>query len=154
MMKRSVDITNRQELRNLLQQLKPDTMALWGKMKPQQMVEHLVKQVEYTNGKRIPTCDKSPEEAARRKELVLRSAAEMPRNIILGELSEHYEFPDLETAIGQLLIELKAFDRYFEQPGATAIHGGFGPLNHEEWLIWHGKHFTHHFKQFGLIQEE
>jgi len=26
-----------------------------------------------------------------------------------------------------------------------------GKLNYKEWIIFHNKHFTHHFKQFELI---
>ncbi|MGF7038731.1 DUF1569 domain-containing protein [Mucilaginibacter lappiensis] len=151
-MKQSVDITNREELRKLLLLLDPQTVPLWGKMKPQQMVEHLVDQVEWTNGKKIPTCDRPADEAYRSKQVMIYTDAEISKNVFLENLPESYKYADIETAIDQLMKELDAFDQYFKEPGTTAIHGGFGPMNYKEWLIWHGKHFAHHFKQFGLIK--
>jgi hypothetical protein len=150
-MKQSVDITNRTELCRLLLSLDPRTVPLWGKMKPQQMVEHLVDQVEWTNGKKIPTCDRPADEAYQSKQVMVYTDAGIPKNVFLENLPENYTYPHIEAAIHALMLELDAFDQYFKEPGIIAIHGGFGPMNHKEWLIWHGKHFAHHFKQFGLI---
>lgn len=149
-MAKFLDISNRTELQSLLAELNPDAVPLWGKMKPQQMVEHLIDQVRYTNGTKIPTCDVLEEEAYQRKQKGLDLQYEIPRNIILGTLPEIYEYGNLETAINQLMKELELFDDHFKEPRKTELHGGFGPMNYQEWQIWHGKHFTHHFKQFGL----
>lgn len=145
------DINNRAELRRLLLSLDPQTTPIWGKMRPQQMVEHLVDQVEWTNGKRIPFCEQPADKAYQMKQRMVYSNIEIGRNVVFQSPPEHYQYLDIATAVDQLMQELEAFDRYFEQSGAIAIHGGFGPMNHHEWLIWHGKHFTHHLKQFGLI---
>ena len=145
------DINNRTELRELLLSLTPQTKPVWGKMTPQQMVEHLVDQVEWTNGKKIPFCERPADEAYQSKMEMVYSDIEIGLNVVFKSPPEHYQYPDIPTAVNQLMHELEAFDRYFEQPGTIAIHGGFGPMDHHEWLIWHGKHFTHHMKQFGLI---
>jgi hypothetical protein len=150
-MNQSININNREELRSLLLMLDPDTTPLWGKMTPQQMVEHLVDQVQWTNGKKIPTCDKSAEEAERGKQQMIYTDAQIPKNVFLGDLPEHYRYPDMDTAINQLMTELDEFDRYFKEPGVTCIHGGFGPMDHQEWVSWHNKHFSHHLRQFNLI---
>lgn len=146
------DKTDIQYLASLLSELKRDTQPLWGKMKPQQMVEHLVESVEYTNGKKVTTCDRPPEEAAKSKQVMIYTDAPIPKNVNLGPLPDQYLFPDLSAAIHQLMIELTVFDHYFKTPRITSIHSGFGPLNHAEWLTWHNKHFAHHFIQFGLIE--
>ncbi len=150
-MNQSININNREELRRLLMMLDPDTIPLWGKMTPQQMVEHLVDQVQWTNGKKIPTCDRSAEEAERGKQRMIYTDAQIPKNVFLEDLPKHYQYPDIETAINQLMIELHEFDHYFKEPGITCIHGGFGPMDHNEWVIWHNKHFSHHLRQFNLI---
>ena len=147
-----VDINNREGLRELLLSLDPETIPLWGKMKPQQMVEHLVEEVKWTNGKKIAKCDKSPEEAEKSKQRMVYTDTEISKNIFLEELPERYAFADIPIAVDHLMEELEDFDWYFKEPGVTSVHGGFGPLNHEEWVIYHGKHFTHHLKQFGLWQ--
>jgi len=123
-------------------------------MTAQQMVEHLTEQVEYTNGTRIPTCDRPPEEALKRKQLMLTTDAQIPKNMVLNPPTDKVRYGSMDEAVIEFMNALADFDRYFEVPGATAIHGGFGPMNHEEWLMWHNKHFTHHFKQFGLIDED
>jgi len=150
-MAKFLDISNRTELQSMVAKLNPVAVPLWGKMTPQQMVEHLIDQVQYTNGTKIPTCDVSEEEAYQRKQKGLDLQYEIPRNIVLGTLPETYQYENLEAAINQLMTELELFDEYFKEPGKTELHGGFGPMNYQEWQIWHGKHFTHHFKQFGLI---
>src|SRR6202012_4440879 len=147
-MNQSIDINNREELRSLLLSLDPGTTPLWGKMKPQQMVEHLVDQVQWTNGKKIPTCDVPAEKAERSKRVMIYTDALIPKNVFLGDLPENYQYPNIEAAINQLMTELDEFDHYFREPGIMCIHGGFGPMDHQEWVIWHNKHFTHHLRQF------
>ena len=147
-----VDITNRTKLKRLLLSLKPDTTPLWGKMKPQQMVEHLIVQVQYTNGKLIPYCERPADEAYKAKQEMIYTDAEIPQNIVLETLPENFIYTDIPTAVQQLIIELDTFDAYFKKPGTMAIHGGFGPMKYQEWINWHGKHFIHHFKQFGLLR--
>jgi len=147
------DITDHTQLRELLKPLRAEAKPLWGKMSAQQMIEHLIEQLRYTNGVLEPILDVAPDVALRRKLITKQRDADIPKNVYLGELPDTLEYPDLETAIDQLILELKRFDRHFETPGREAIHGGFGPMNHEEWIWWHNKHFTHHFKQFGLMPE-
>ena len=41
--------------------------------------------------------------------------------------------------------------KYFEEnKDATPINPTMGELNKQEWIIFHNKHFEHHFKQFNL----
>jgi oxepin-CoA hydrolase/3-oxo-5,6-dehydrosuberyl-CoA semialdehyde dehydrogenase len=149
-MSQFVDITNRKQLNSLLQKLHADTTPLWGKMNAQQMVEHLVQQIEYSNGKKITACEVSEEEAAREKEKWIYTNAEIPKNLILGPLPA-LRYANLEAAIRHLHQELVDFEEYFTEPGITSIHAGYGAMDYNEWLIWHSKHFKHHFKQFGLL---
>ena len=150
-MNQFVDITNRRVLYRMLLMLDSSAQPLWGKMKPQQMIEHLVTEVQYTNGTKIPTWDGPNENTAARKQRGIYTDVEIPHNIYLEDLPDAPTYPDLETAINQLMRELDTFDRYFNTNDVKVIHGGFGPLDYYEWIIWHGKHFTHHLKQFGVI---
>ena len=149
----SVNITDRTSLRSLLLSLSLDTTPLWGNMKAQQMVEHLVDQVQWTNGKKIPTCDRPAEDAYESKMAMVYTDAQIGKNSFSGALPEQNQYLSIPPAVDALMQELEAFDQYFQQPDAISIHGFFGPMNHEEWVIWHGKHFAHHFMQFGLISE-
>jgi len=148
-----VKTENRPQLKALLSNLQPGTKPLWGKMNAQQMVEHLVQEVKYTNGKLTGVCQRTPEEAAQRKRNGIYSDSPFPKNIVFGTIPENYGHANIPAAVDQLMVELVDFDQYFKTPGITAVHGGFGDLTYDEWLVWHSKHFTHHFQQFGLLPE-
>jgi hypothetical protein len=146
-----VDITDRKKLNSSLQKLNVHTKPLWGKMNAQQMIEHMVQQIEYSNGKKITTCDLPAEEAAREKEKWIYTQVEIPKNLVLGPLPENFRYANLEAAKKHLTRELDDFEEYFKEPDITSVHAGYGPMEYNEWLIWHGKHFTHHFQQFTLL---
>jgi uncharacterized protein DUF1569 len=152
----TIDITNRKELDSLLNRLTPETPALWGNLKAQNMIEHLVEAVEYTNGKRIAILHVSPGEADSNKQLLVHGDVVITKGAkgYLTDATKNIRYQDLETAINQLNKEIDAFEHFFTLPGKTAVHQHFGAMNRDEWVTWHSKHFTHHFKQFGLINSE
>lgn len=142
---------NRENLAKLFLTLNAENKPQWGIMEPQQMVEHLIKQVSYTNGKRQPFCEVPEEQAKSAKQAYIYADLEIPKNAISGGVPDPLIYSDLENAINQLMKELEDFDNYFKESGMTVIHGGFGAMNYEEWVFWHSKHFKHHLEQFGLI---
>jgi len=146
-----MDILDKEQMKASLSALAADTVPLWGKMKPQQMVEHMIESLEYTNGKKVCACDRPANEAEAAKQLRLHPDFVIPQNVNLGPLPESYRFASLDKASKQLLQELDDFDGYFNAYGVKSVHFAFGPMDREEWLIWHGKHFAHHFRQFGLL---
>lgn len=146
-----VSTFNRKVLAKLLLTLNAEIKPLWGKMKPQEMVEHLINQVQYTNGKKERFCEISEEKASLAKQDYIYGDRQIPRNITFGEAPGQLVYPDIESAVAQLINELEGFDNYFRKTGMTAIHGGFGAMNYKEWVFWHSKHFKHHLEQFGLI---
>lgn len=150
-MNNQVDILDKKQMKASLSALRADAKPAWGKMTPQQMVEHLIESVEYTNGKRTCTCDRSAEEADAARRRNLHPDFVIPHNVNLGPLPEQYRFASLDEAAVQLLQELDDFDDHFDAPGVKSVHFAFGPMDRDEWLIWHGKHFMHHFRQFGVL---
>ena len=152
-MSQFIDITQREKLNSLLQTLQPETPAHWGRLKAQNMIEHLTEAVEYTNGKRIANLATSADEAALQKQLKVNHDFEIPRGAkgFLRDATENIRCDNLQTAVNELNCELDAFELYFKMEGRTAIHPAFGPMNYQEWVIWHGKHFAHHFRQFNLL---
>lgn len=150
-MKYLADPFNREALHQLLLRLRPDAIPVWGKMTAQQMVEHMIEQVRYSYEKLTFVFDVPDDEARRAKQEWIYTDAQIGPNLVLGPLPAANEYPDLHTAIEQLMAELEDFDRYFKTAGTVVNHGAFGPMDYNEWLIWHGKHLAHHFRQFGLI---
>lgn len=143
------------EIIQSLNQLQSDTPALWGKMNAQQMLEHVQLVIEVSMG--IITIP-FPEELAktdRVKQLFLMSDQPLRRNFkapFIGEEPAAYRFSDLEEAKLRFIECMQAFDRYYtEKPDARHVHPVFGILNESEWRVFHRKHITHHFSQFGLI---
>ena len=147
----SIDINDREKVHRLLLSLDSTAVPLWGKMKPQQMVEHLAGEMNYCNGKKSVTCDRPAAEALQSKQHWIYTDAVIPKNLVFVTLPEHFLYADMETAVNQLMRELDDFDQYFKAPGVTAVHGAYGSMDHREWIIWLGKHFTHHFTQFSLV---
>ena len=83
----------------------------------------------------------------------------LPRNFInpllaSDELPE-LEFNSLETAKKKFSEELDEFYVYYEKnPDSISTNAIFGDLNKMEWEQFHQKHFTHHFNQFGLMDDD
>jgi hypothetical protein len=150
-----VDITNRKELNTLLNYLTDNTQPKWGQMKPQSMIEHLAKTLQFSNGKKEIAQRNSDEEALRAKQNFIYTDVEMPmglKSLLVGEGPIPFELSSLDEAKENLKKELDDFETYHaSHPEALFIQPRLGKLNHKEWIIFHNKHFTHHFKQFGLI---
>jgi hypothetical protein len=140
----------------LLEKLKKDSAPHWGSMTSQHMIEHLTLAVKTSNGKvQINDCMNPPEKYPLLKRILL-SSKPLPKNFvntIIGEELKPLIYPNLENAKEILLKEIIDFENYFiKNPDAQPMNATFGPLNFEEWKIFHNKHFTHHFSQFGLIK--
>src|SRR5471030_590775 len=88
-----MNILDKERVKGLLRQLQSNTTPLWGKMTPQQMVEHLAQNVEYTNGKKTAISTLLPDEAEADKRAKVHSDFQMPRNVNLGPLPEYYRCP-------------------------------------------------------------
>lgn len=140
----------------LVEKLSKDAKPLWGKMSPQHMIEHLTLAVKTSNGNfPIEKCINPPEKFELLKRFLL-SPRPLPQNFVnplLGEGLQPLNNINLESAIAELKNETDIFFNYFiKNPNSQPINATFGPLNFEEWKIFHKKHFTHHFTQFGLIK--
>ena len=146
------DITQREHLDRILKQIDAAAKPSFGRLSAQAMVEHLVDAVEYSNGKKFTGLDCSEEEAAAQKAKCVHKAFLISRGVTtyLDDATVVSRYASIEDAFVALHEELDAFDQYCKVEGHTAIHPAFGHLDYQEWVIWHGLHFSHHFRQFGL----
>ncbi len=140
---------------SVLTKLTEQTKPLWGFMSPQHMVEHLSAAVKMSNGKTVFTeCMNPPEKYPLLKKFLL-SNRPFPKNFVntvIGEGLKPLKFSSLEKAKTELLTELDDFYEYFRiNSSAKLMNPTFGPLKFDEWIIFHTKHFKHHFTQFGLM---
>ncbi len=138
----------------VLNGLTPNQKPLWGKMKAQEMVEHLSDMLMMSRGTGNFTIDVDAETIARRQQF-LSSDKEMAKNIAVPFTKDIIELrhDELELALDEFADEWINFTEYYENnPSASVIHPYYGDLDFNLWLKMHDKHFTHHFKQFGLIE--
>lgn len=134
--------------------LKDESKPLFGKMNPQQMVEHLIKSVRMSNGKldaELITPFRKIE-SLKKSLFSNRALSKIPEIDLLPGAAPPYEVENMFFAKQILYEEVIEFYKYYEETSyATPMHPTFGRLNKNEWEIFHTKHFFHHFSQFGLL---
>jgi len=149
-----INIQGRDDIFRRLESLKPDAIPSFGRMSAQHMVEHLVFLMRISYGKLPHKLYYTDEKAAKIKTYTIQTNKEIVigfRAPILPEEPISLEWNGLREAIEQLQKELIDFDQFFQSnPEARPTNHTMGPLNFEEWIIFHNKHFTHHFRQFHL----
>lgn len=139
----------------LLNNIDAATKPVWGKMNPQQMLEHITGFYLVSVG-RIKFDLVTPEEHLPKFKEFLFSDKQFRENTkapasVLGEEPLPLRHATYHEALQKLREAVAGFEAYFEDdPGKTTTHPVFGPLNFEEWILLHYKHVTHHLRQFGV----
>lgn len=148
---------NVRDIKKILNGLTESSKPEWGKMSPQEMLEHLETTVNYGMGR--PEAEKyyTPDEHLEKYQDSLYNHRKMPKEFPAPFLPQDGSLPglkhkNLEVAKEAFLNAIQEFLIYYrENPQAEHIHFVFGKINKEMWELMHRKHFTHHFEQFGLI---
>lgn len=125
---------------------------LWGAMSAQRMIEHLTDSIQVSSGK-IVLEQITPDDKLDRMISFLESDKPMAKNIEVSFAGKDVPLrhEEIELAIDELVEEWIDFEElYASNEGLKIPHPYYGPLNFEQWLRLHSKHFTHHFEQFGL----
>ncbi len=149
-----IDFENRDEVKKQLATLNNEMKPAFGTMNAQQMIEHLSAVTQIANGNWKVDVFVSDEKSARRKPF-LNTDSELQVGFRASFLSENpvaLQFSSINEAIDDLINQLNVFFEVFEkEPKRTVVHPFFGELDFEYWKKFQIKHFTHHFKQFGLV---
>ncbi|WP_240614599.1 DUF1569 domain-containing protein [Polaribacter filamentus] len=118
------------------------------------MIEHLSAVTQIANGNWVVNRFVSDEKTARRKPF-LNTDAELQigfKASFLEEEPNELKFNSIQEAIDDLLGQVAIFVKVFtDDDKRTVVHPFFGELNFDDWQKFQVKHFTHHFKQFGLL---
>ena len=138
-------------IKNLSQVQKPS----FGIMTPQHMVEHLIYVTKVTTKRYGEPDPKLQEHQVGMKKFIL-SDADFPKNVtpinINAELKP-LKYDSLEVAIDDLPKTIKKFyDFYKQNPDFKCYNPHMGELDFNLCERLHFKHYTHHLKQFGLIE--
>ncbi|WP_288956325.1 hydroxymethylglutaryl-CoA reductase, degradative [uncultured Polaribacter sp.] len=149
-----IDFLNEDIVRQKLAKINTNSKPIFGKMNGQQMIEHLSSVTQIANGNWEVDVFVSDEKTARRKPF-LDSENELQVGFKASFLSEEpnkLKFSSYSEAIEDLIHQVKVFEKVFEEnKNRTVVHPFFGELDYEYWKKFQVKHFTHHFKQFGLV---
>ncbi|MGZ4064635.1 MAG: DUF1569 domain-containing protein [Bacteroidia bacterium] len=150
-----IHLETNQGLKAALLRLKADAAPNWGRMSPQHVIEHLSTGLKVSTGKLTVKHYLTLEEAEELKKKIIFSDAEIPQGIknpTLGDEPPALRHASLAEALNELYDEIDHFNAYYKtHPQQLHTHPRMGQLGHAEWLIFHNKHFTHHFKQYSLI---
>ena len=143
----------RTKLVSLLQQLKTDEPARWGKMNARQMIEHMIDVVMVASGKiKLPVvtpADRLP----KLQEFMMsdKPFKENTKSPVVAEEPIPLKKHTKEAAIGKLQEEIIYFFEAFEKkPDLKTTNPVFGELNFEMNIQLLYKHALHHLKQFGI----
>jgi len=133
-----------------INQLTPESQALWGKMTVDQMLSHCQAPMDFAFGK-LPI----------KANFIMRIFGRMLKGKVFGSSefkknsptapafirTEKYDFE--ETKKG-LIERINVFSEMGKQAIKNTNHPFFGELTYEEWSQMHTMHLDHHLKQFGV----
>ncbi len=127
----------------------------WGKMTAQHMIEHLYTTViGSTIIKKTPPIPATSRQEETKKVLIY-SPADMPKNLDNPAFRfglPDYTNPSITEAKTKLLTSLERFFEIYEgKEDAYNFNPFLGDLQAQETLLFHYKHFKHHYTQFGLL---
>ncbi len=149
-----IDFLNEDEVRSKLSTLNEQSKPLFGKMNAQQMIEHLSAVTQIANGNWDVDVFVSDDKTARRKPF-LNTKNELQTGFKASFLAEEpntVKFVSIDAAIDDLINQVNVFIKVFtDDKNRTMVHPFFGELDFEYWKKFQVKHFTHHFKQFGIL---
>ena len=151
-----IDILDRIKLFEILSKLQAADKPKFGAMTPQYMVEHLALVVRFSNGKEPQQHRYTTDQQQKIKAFIIDTGKVMTIDfkypLLPAEGLPTFKHFSLTNLIDNLKTELNDFDNYFLQhPSDKPINPIKGELNYEEWIRFHNRHFTHHFRQFRLL---
>ncbi len=130
--------------------------AKWGIMTPQHMLEHLILPLQFSRGVFSVPLVTPVEKVEKVKRIMLLSDAPLKKDFAAPFISKGLQtliYNSFEAAQKALIGEIELFLDFMEKnPNSVFTHPIFGALSREEWFLFHRKHFTHHFAQFGITE--
>lgn len=128
----------------------------WGKMNPQQMVEHMAYSLRQASGKEKYELV-TEEQYVPKMQAFLMSEKEFKENTpnqLLPDTPPAPKHDTIEASIKELQDEIEHFFEVFaKEPSLKLTNPFFGELGYEQWVQLLHKHAWHHLKQFGIIGE-
>jgi hypothetical protein len=149
-MKNLFDQARVSELAERLEQLRPDSHRLWGKMTAPQALAHCAVAMEWAVGDAHPPrmlIGRLIGGLAKRK--TMRNDDPFPRNSPTAPTLLISDERDLAVERARLRRLIERFAAAGPEGCSTHPHSFFGQLTPDEWAVLMYKHVDHHLRQFG-----
>lgn len=130
-----------------------DKQAAWGKMSPQQMIEHLCDSMDIADGHLVLPLVTPAEHLPAYHEFLQsdKPMRENTKNPMLPETPLPTRYASLEEAIEKLDKKKNLFFKAYENdPAMKPMHPIFGELDFAGHARLLYKHSQHHLRQFGV----
>lgn len=140
----------------LFNRVENTSVAKWGKMNAQQMIEHVAAVYIISTGKIKAELTTPAEHLPKYMEFLysdkqFRENTKAPETM-LGEQAPPLRYATMDEAKQKLVEAIAFFESYFTaKEEVKTMHPVFGELNYAEWVLMHYKHVTHHLRQFGMV---
>ena len=139
-----------------LRKLEPSTRPLFGKMNPQQMVEHMAEYIRLAYGNPMIAAPAYPQEVLAKMNAFLKTEKPLRPNTanpLMEETPPAHKFSDYESALQDVEKAIAEFFVAFEQnPSLEISNPFFGVLNFDLTVQLLYKHGKHHLAQFGIVE--
>ena len=148
-MKSIFNPTDNQEIINRINQLSPETKALWGKMTVDQMLSHCIAPIDVIFGGLNLKSNFIMRIIGRLMKKTVIYGKEFQKNSpTIPEFVKKEKY-DFENVKAELITKIQEF-----QNGESVIklheHPFFGKMTAKDWDSLQWKHLDHHLKQFGV----
>ncbi|MBS1779480.1 MAG: hypothetical protein JST70_09175 [Bacteroidetes bacterium] len=145
----------RNDLVKMLATIDPATKPLWGKMNPQQMVEHMSYAMRQASGKDPYTIVTAEEHLPRMQAFLMseKPFRENTPNQLLPDEPAPAKHESMQDSLNDLQAEIDHFFHvYGTDPQKTITNPFFGELNYDMQVQLLHKHAWHHLRQFGITE--
>jgi hypothetical protein len=138
------------ELTERLEQVRPDSPRLWGKMTAPQAMAHCAIAMEWAVGDTV-----APRMMIGRvigglvRKMAVRNDDPMKRNAPTAPDLRVADERELATERGRLIRLIDRFSTGGPAACTTHPHSFFGRMSPDEWAVLMYKHVDHHLRQFG-----
>lgn len=138
---------------SILNKLDDQAQPNWGKLTPQEMVEHLTDMLKVASGE-VKHKLQIPTEKIESMQRFLETDKEMVRNIEVPFAPKERVLRNesISDVIDEFAEQWITFEEHYENEDKKEVHPFYGELSFEQWSKFNSKHLTHHFKQFSLIE--
>ncbi|MGC4041680.1 MAG: DUF1569 domain-containing protein [Flavobacterium sp.] len=133
-----------------INQLTPESKALWGKMSVDQMLSHCQAPIDFAFGNTPMKVNPMMRLLGKMLKGKIFNSTEFKKNSPTAPSFIRTGTYDFEETKNGLIERINRFSELGQLAIKTTKHPFFGELTYDEWSKMHTMHLNHHLKQFGV----